>query len=108
MTVATDIDIRWLIRMDYPQVMAIELKSFQYAWTEDDFLAVLAQRNAIGMVAESREQVLGFMVYELLKSQLHVLNFAVHPDHRREGVGTALVQKLIAKLVSMTLVGQPQ
>ena len=31
------------------------------------------------MVAEQGEKVVGFMIYELHKTKLHILNFAVHP-----------------------------
>src|SRR5262249_22554643 len=34
------------------------------------------------------------------KSKLHILNFAVHPQHRRCHVGTQMVAKLISKLSS--------
>jgi ribosomal-protein-alanine N-acetyltransferase len=50
------------------------------------------------MVAEHDEQVVGFMIYELQKSRLHVLNFAVDPNFRRYGVGQSMIQKLIGKL----------
>ena len=49
---ATALHIRWMIRRDMPDVMGIEVASFEYAWTEDDFLRCLRQRNCIGMVAE--------------------------------------------------------
>jgi ribosomal-protein-alanine N-acetyltransferase len=34
----------------------------------------------------------------LHKSRLHVLNFAVHRDFRRHGIGGAMLQKLVSKL----------
>ncbi|MCA9208120.1 MAG: GNAT family N-acetyltransferase, partial [Planctomycetales bacterium] len=40
----------------------------------------------------------GFMIYELHKTRLHILNFAVNPAFRRRGVGEAMVGKLISKL----------
>jgi ribosomal-protein-alanine N-acetyltransferase len=83
-----------------PEVMRTERASFEYAWTEDDFLRCLRQRNCIGMVAEENDVVAGFMIYELHKTRLNVLNFAVHPTARRTGVGRLLVAKLIYKLVS--------
>jgi ribosomal-protein-alanine N-acetyltransferase len=89
-----------MIRRDMPEVLRAEQDSFEYAWTEEDFLKCLRQRNCIGMVAECDEHVVGFMIYELHKAKLHVLNFAVHPDHRRTGVGRAMVAKLIGKLSS--------
>lgn len=92
------IQIRWMIRRDMPEVLEIERQSFEFAWTEEDFLCCLRQRNCIGMVADNDGQIVGFMIYELLKSELHILNFAVHPNHRRQGVGTAMIDKLISKL----------
>ncbi len=94
------VHIRWMIRRDMPEVLLTEQESFEYSWTEEDFLKCLRQRNCIGMVAECGERVVGFMIYELHKAKLHVLNFAVHPDFRRTGIGRQMVAKLIGKLSS--------
>ena len=92
------VHIRWMIRRDMPEVLAIESGSFEFPWTEDDFVRCLRQRNCIGMVAEQNERVVGFMIYELHRNRLHVLNFAVHPKFRRQGVGGQMLNKLIGKL----------
>jgi ribosomal-protein-alanine N-acetyltransferase len=94
------VHIRWMIRRDMPEVLQTEQQSFEYAWTEEDFLRCLRQRNCIGMVAEQGEKVVGFMIYELHKAKLHILNFAVHPAWRRSGVGGQMVAKLVSKLSS--------
>ena len=94
------VHIRWMIRRDMPEVLAIEHASFEYPWCEEEFLRVLRQRNCIGMVAEHGERVVGFMIYELHKAKLHVLNFAVAPEYRRQGVGHQMVAKLVGKLSS--------
>src|SRR5262245_38588077 len=73
------VHIRWMIRRDMPEVLTTEQQSFEFAWSEEDFLRCLRQRNCIGMVAEQGEKVIGFMIYELHKSKLHIMNFAVHP-----------------------------
>ena len=93
-----DIHIRWMIRRDMPEVLEIEQQAFEFPWSEDDFLRCLRQRNCIGMVAEFEERVVGFMIYELHKTRLHVLNFAVRRDIRRRGVGSSMIQKLVSKL----------
>ena len=77
---ALKVQIRWLIRRDMPEVLDIERQSFEFAWTEEDFLCCLRQRNCIGMVAEYNHRIVGFMIYELHKAKLHVLNFAVDPE----------------------------
>ena len=94
------VHIRWMIRRDMPEVLQAEQLSFEYSWTEEDFLRCLRQRNCIGMVAEHGEKVVGFMIYELHKSKLHILNFAVNPSWRRLGVGAQMTAKLISKLSS--------
>ncbi len=90
--------IRWMIRRDMTSVLNIEDKSFEYPWSEEEFVRCLRQRNCIGMVAEHEEDVVGFMIYELHKNRLHLLNFAVAPDYRRKGVGRAMIEKLASKL----------
>jgi [ribosomal protein S18]-alanine N-acetyltransferase len=92
------VHIRWMIRRDMPEVLAIEAESFEFPWLEDDFIRSLRQRNCIGMVAEYDDRVVGFMIYELHKTRIHVLNFAVASEFRRCGVGSQMIAKLTAKL----------
>jgi len=92
------VHIRWMIRRDMPEVLAIENGSFEFSWSEDDFIRCLRQRNCIGMVAEHDERIVGFMIYELHKNRLHVLNFAVRSELRRRGIGSQMLRKLVQKL----------
>ena len=94
------VHIRWMIRRDMPEVLDIEGESFEYPWSEEDFIRCLRQRNCIGMVAEHEDRVVGFMIYELHRTRLHVLNFAVAGTARRRGIGTQMVGKLSSKLTS--------
>ncbi len=95
---SVSVHIRWMIRRDMASVLDIEANCFEFAWTEDDFIRCLRQRNCIGMVAEVEGDVVGFMIYELHKTRLHILNFAVDPDYRRRHVGRAMLDKLLGKL----------
>ena len=94
------VHIRWMIRRDMPEVLQIEEASYDFPWSEEDFLRCLRQRNCIGMVAELGEKVVGAMIYELHKARLHILNFAVHPAFRRQRIGSQMIQKLVSKLSS--------
>lgn len=94
------VHIRWMIRRDMPEVLAIEHANFEFPWCEEEFLRVLRQRNCIGMVAEYGERVVGFMIYELHKNKLQVLDFATHPEFLRMGVGHQMLSKLVGKLSS--------
>ena len=94
------VHIRWMIRRDMAEVLDIERESFEFPWYEEDFIRCLRQRNCIGMVAEHGERVVGFMIYELHKSRLHILNFAVAHGFRSREVGRQMAEKLISKLSS--------
>jgi len=94
----TRLHVRWMIRRDMADVLEIENESFEFPWSEDEFVRCLRQRNCIGMVADQDDEVVGFMVYELHKTRLHVLNFAVSRQHCRKGIGRRMVQKLMGKL----------
>lgn len=93
------IHVRWLIRRDLDEVLAIDELSHPIAWDEeDDFKNNIRRRNCIGMVVECNNVVVGFMVYDLHKNRLNILRFAVDPEKRNRGFGSRLVQKLVAKL----------
>lgn len=94
-----NVQIRWLIRRDLPDVLVIESESFPFDWNEEQILSILRQKNCIGMVAETpSNRIVGFMLYELFKGELCILNFAVHSECQRQGVGTQMVQRLKDKL----------
>ena len=94
------VHVRWMVRRDLPEVIAIEQACFEFPWCEEDFLACLRQRNCIGMVAEHEGRVVGFMIYEVPKNRIHLLNIATAPEHRRCGVAEQMVRKLVGKLAN--------
>jgi ribosomal-protein-alanine N-acetyltransferase len=89
-----------MVRRDISDVVAVEQKSFEFPWSEDDFLYCLRRRNSLGMVAEYNNTIVGFMIYEIPKDKIHLLNLAVAPNFKRCGIGTAMVTKLANKLVT--------
>lgn len=95
---ALNVQIRWLIRKDMPDVLHIENACFTQCWSEHDFLTVLRQRNCIGMVVDHGHEIAGFYIYELQKQRLRILNLAVAPKYQRRSVGSQMVQRLVDKL----------
>jgi ribosomal-protein-alanine N-acetyltransferase len=89
---------RPLIQSDIPAVLEIERGSFVKPWTEDQFMRVLAHNNCFGIVAQVGEKVTGFIIYEMFRSKVQLLNVAVHPKHRRKGYGTAMLAQIVGKL----------
>lgn len=50
------------------------------------------------MVAEFGDERVGYMIYELQESRLNIVNLAVKPERRRQGIGTAMINRLKEKL----------
>lgn len=94
----TDFSFRFVIRRDMQSIEQIERTSFEFPWSESDFCRVMRRRDVTSLACEVGEDLVGYMIYAVTKSKLQLLNFAVHPNHRRRGVGTSMVQRLIAKL----------
>lgn len=94
------VHIRWLVNRDMEEVLDIEQESFEFPWTEEDYTRCLRSRNCIGMVAEYNDEVAGYMVYELNKNKIRLLNLATGERFRRYGVATQMIAKLIGKLTA--------
>jgi ribosomal-protein-alanine N-acetyltransferase len=91
--------MRWMIRRDMGEVLAIEADAFgAFAWTEDDFVTFLRQRTALGKVAELDDRVAGFVCYKMEKSAIEIHNLAVSQEFRHCGIGRALIANLIERL----------
>lgn len=96
---STAVNFSWLIRRDLPDVLRIEDAVFPHPWDEAAFLECLRHRNCIGLLARDVSgEAVGYMVYEMHKTRLVLLTLAVAPGRQREGVGRALMKRLLVKL----------
>lgn len=93
-----DVPTRWLIRRDIPEVLRIEQENFEFPWTKEEFVQCLRQKNCLGIVAEHEAEIVGYMIYELHKSRLDLLNLAVEKSLHRHSIGTQLIDRLKDKL----------
>lgn len=87
--------IKWMTSRDAPEVLSIEHTCFEFPWTEEDFVRCLHRENCTGMVAEYKDQVIGFMIYKLHETRIHLLSLAVHPRWQRYGAGKQLIETLL-------------
>jgi len=96
-TAQTKVSVDFMTKADMPMVLGIE-NQFEFPWSEDEFIKVLRQRNHIGMVAVIDGRVVGFLIYALHTKRIHLVNFAVHRDCFRQGIGKAMLSRLLRKL----------
>ncbi len=93
-----EILIRSMNEEDVPSVVAIEKTSFSLPWSETSFLNELHKQHAISRVAVFNDTVVGYICAESVMDEGHILNLGIHPQHRKRGIATALVENILEDL----------
>lgn len=81
-----------------PQVAALEKLCFRDPWSENSIAYELTNPLSFWLVAEAAGQVLGYVGSQTVLDEADMMNIAVHPDARRQGIAGQLVTELIAAL----------
>jgi ribosomal-protein-alanine N-acetyltransferase len=79
---------------DLPSVIAIERRSFPTPWSLAMFVLELSKPSGICLAAEDDGELAGYLVCARYDDVWHLMNVAVHPDRRRRGVATDLIERL--------------
>ena len=90
--------IRGMREEDIPAVLEIEQISFSTPCTEQFFLAEIYKKYAVSRVALFEGKVIGYVCADYRLHESHVLTLAVHPNYRRRGVATVLMDEAIRDL----------
>jgi ribosomal-protein-alanine N-acetyltransferase len=86
--------IRRLIYADLPRVIAIERRAFPTPWSLAMFVLELSKPSGICLAALDGDDLVGYLVCSRYDTVWHLMNVAVNPDRRREGVATSLLAHL--------------
>lgn len=84
---------------DLDDIMEIERHSFRAPWSRQVFVEELDRDWAhVDVLKERRGDtaVLAFVNYWLVRDEVHVLNVAAHPEARRNGHASRLLEHVIA------------
>jgi [ribosomal protein S18]-alanine N-acetyltransferase len=89
------IELRRLQPRDLDTVEEIERASYPTPWSRSMFAAELRKQSALALGAylESGE-LAGYAFVSRYVDAWHVMNVAVAPEHRRQGIATDLLQRL--------------
>ncbi len=92
------LQIRRLTYADLPELIAIERRAFPTPWSLAMFVLELSKPASVCLAALRGEQMLGFLICSRYDTVWHVMNVAVDPDRRREGIASALLTDLLRRI----------
>jgi ribosomal-protein-alanine N-acetyltransferase len=75
-------------------VIAIERRSFPTPWSLAMFVLELSKASGICLAAVEADELIGYCVCSRYDTVWHLMNVAVDPDRRREGIAAALLTRL--------------
>lgn len=90
-------ELRELSSVDIPFVAEIEKACFSTPWSENTLSSELKNPLNKFFGAFSGNDLIGYIGFQTVADETSVFNVAVAPDFRRNGIGKALVGKMIGE-----------
>ena len=80
------------------QIAELEKQCFSLPWSERSVCAELDNPISLWIVAVLGDKVVGYVGSQSVLDEADMMNIAVHPDFRRQGIAERLVKALCDKL----------
>ena len=85
--------IRAALLADVGELAELEPRCFSDPWSPAGFREMFGSPHIMGLVAELRsKRIAGYLIARLVEDEAEVLNIAVAPENRRQGMGADLLQ----------------
>ena len=81
-----------------PQVAALEKQCFSEPWSENSIAGELSNPLSLWLVALDGDRVAGYVGSQSVMGETDMMNIAVSPKYRRQGVAEALIEELVRQL----------
>ncbi len=91
-----NVRVRPAVKEDLHAISAIEARSFSNPWHPETFRSLLTRERVRILAAEQDGEVIGYAVLWWVLDQGELANLAVHPDFQGLGIGSRLLDRVIA------------
>ena len=91
------IDLRPLTLTDLGAIERIERSAYPTPWSRSMFAGEIAKQSSICLGAvdtDEADRLVGYLIISRYADAWHIMNVAVDPDYRRQGVATKLLSRL--------------
>ncbi len=80
------------------QIAQLEKLCFSDPWSENSIASELENKLSLWLVAVEDGKVVGYVGSQTVLGWTDMMNVAVHPDYRKQGVATGLIVGLVEEL----------
>ena len=80
------------------QIAALEEICFADPWSEQSIASELKSAWSYWLVAQEADRVVGYVGSQSAIDEADIMNVAVHPDYRRQGIAEKLINSLVEEL----------
>lgn len=95
--------IRKMTESDIPQVAAIEAQAICPPWSEQSFRSALDQPGNLFLVAETENEIAGYCGMYTAADEGEITNVAVRERYRQQGIGSRIMETVLASAVERGL-----
>ena len=95
-----EIALREATPEDIEEILAVQRASAEAAaWSAADYASLLAAEDTLCLLAVDPvgERVAGFVLGRTIADEMEILNLAVAPDYRRQGIGRHLLARALGQ-----------
>ncbi|MBA4358437.1 MAG: ribosomal-protein-alanine N-acetyltransferase [Desulfovibrio sp.] len=90
-----DHSVMVLSAADIQGVMDLERMCFRTRWTREQFLLGLERKAFRILGIYERDVLIGYAAFSVMAQEMELMNIAVHPFHRRKGLGARLLAEVL-------------
>ena len=79
---------------DLKEAYEIEKHTNPSPWSKENFFS-LYEVGHKSLVCRIDNVIVGFIIFSVIKKEIHLLNIAVHTEHQKKGIGSLLMETML-------------
>jgi len=79
---------------DLKEAYEIEKQTNPSPWSKENFFSSYEVGHK-SLVCRIDNVIVGFIIFSVIKKEIHLLNIAVHTEHQKKGIGSLLMETML-------------
>lgn len=93
-------DTNCILSSDIDEIMELEKSCFEHPWSRTFFEDEIKDPDSTCLKVTEGKKIIAYIVLKQFVDEIHIMNLATHPDHRKKGIAKKLLNNAISDLNS--------